>query len=40
MILTTLLSFAWALARDAITSCSPVRISRAEAADWAGMAER
>jgi hypothetical protein len=40
MILTTLFSFACALAREAITSCSPVNISRAEAADWAGMTGR
>jgi hypothetical protein len=26
-----------ALSRDAITSCRPVRISRAEAIDWVGM---
>src|SRR5690349_14041643 len=37
MILTTLLSFAWAPSFDAITSCSPVSISRAEAAEAVGM---
>src|ERR1044072_2456227 len=37
MIFTTLFSFAWAPSFDAITSCSPVRISRAELADCVGM---
>ena len=40
MIFTTLFSFACAPSFDAITSCRPVRISRAEVAEAVGMAER
>src|ERR1700752_5116167 len=40
MILTTLFSLAWAPCLDAITSCKPVRISRAEVAEAVGMVRR
>src|SRR6218665_1403126 len=40
MIFTTLFSFACAPSFDAITSCRPVRISRAEEAEAVGMGAR